>query len=234
MKIRVLLLAVALSLATPAFAGEDEDVLMSVLKSKYPSTQFTSVTKTAIDGLFEVAMGKTIAYTDKIGNIMVFGHMYDMPGQRDITAERLNALNKIDVKQLPLKNAIKTVKGNGKRTLYVFSDPDCPYCKALEQNLEKLNNVTIYTFLFPLAQLHPEAEAKSVGIWCAKDRAKSWRDYMLNGQPPAAAECKNPIKENVSLGQGLGINGTPSLFNARGEMRAGAMPAEQIEQWIAE
>ena len=71
-----------------------------------------------------------------------------------MTEERIAELGKIDVKSLPLNQAIKYVKGKGERTLYIFSDPDCPYCQRLEQNMVGVDNVTVYVFLYPLTSLH--------------------------------------------------------------------------------
>jgi thiol:disulfide interchange protein DsbC len=132
---------------------------------------------------------------------------------------------------LPLNQAIKVVKGNGSRKLAVFSDPDCPFCKQLEQQaLVGLNDVTIYTFLFPLAELHPDAANKAKAIWCAQDRTRAWQDWMLNGQlPKGATTCATPVEENAELGKKLGIRGTPLLIFANGKRVSGAIPAQEIE-----
>lgn len=174
-------------------------------------------------------MGKNIAYTDESGRYMLFGHIFDMEKQRDLTADALDDLNKVDVAQLPIKNSIVRVNGNGQRKIWLFSDPDCPFCKRLEQELSKIKNVTIYTFLFPLESLHPEARAHATAIWCAKDKAKAWDEFMRQGKLPESKSCDTPIEENLALGESLGINGTPTLFFEDGSRASGAMPAEQIE-----
>jgi thiol:disulfide interchange protein DsbC len=162
---------------------------------------------------------------------MLFGHLYDMKEQMDLTAQRLDEINKINVSALPLSDAIKTVKGDGSRTLYVFSDPDCPFCKQLEKELTRLDNVTIYTFLYPLVGLHPDAKRKAETIWCAKDRAKAWDDFMATGKlPDDVNKCDNPVERNIRLGGSLGLNGTPTIIFGNGMIVPGALPADEIER----
>lgn len=200
------------------------------LRSQYPQTTITFVRESPLKGIYEVVMGKNIAYTNADARYVVFGHLFDMTTQEDLSAATLEASNRIDVSRLPQGDAIKVVRGKGERTLYVFSDPDCPYCKRLEAALKKVENVTIYTFPMPLAGLHPDAVRKSRDIWCAKDRAKAWDDFMLSGTLPAEGNCDTPIDRNVKLGTALGINGTPSIIFANGTMAPGALPTTELER----
>ncbi|EPG34604.1 thiol:disulfide interchange protein DsbC [Acinetobacter colistiniresistens] len=148
----------------------------------------------------------------------------------------MSELTKIDVKQLPLDQAIKYVKGKGERILYVFSDPDCPYCQKLEQHMTSVDNVTVYLFLFPLKRLHPQAEAVANKIWCAKNQYEAWEDYMLHRKAPKnTTQCETPIQKNLVLGQKLQIDGTPTLFLQNGTRLSGSpQNAEQIEQLLQE
>ena len=226
--------AVAALCATAAYAADSEEVaLEKTLRGLYPSTQITGVRTTGIGGLFEVAMGKNIGYTNSDGRFFIFGHIFDMKTQQDLTAQRLDELNVVNFAELPLKDAIKTARGDGSRILAVFSDPDCPYCKKLEQDFLKLGNVTIYTFLFPLDGLHPDASKKAKLIWCSADKSAAWRDYMLHNKLPVTGKsCDSPVERNVQLGQKLNFNGTPTLVAADGRVLPGAAPVEQIEKWL--
>ena len=224
----------ALMLSVAAQADEGVESLEKRLKDLYPATQIERVQTSEISGLYEVMMGKNSAYTDATGRYFVFGHLYDMKTQRDLTAERMDKQQRINFAQLPLDDAIKTVHGKGERVLVVFSDPDCPFCKRLEPELDKLNNVTLYTFPYPLESLHPESPNKAVAVWCAPDRARAWADLMKTGKAPATKNCDNPIQRNIQLAQRLGVNGTPTLFAADGRMLPGAASSERIEQWLGE
>lgn len=216
--------------ATPSTIAAYE--LKTKLKESYPDTDIVAVQPSPMAGIYEVVMGKNIAYTDAKGEKFMVGRMYDMKTQTDLTEPRLAEINKADLSLLDKNRAIKTVKGNGKRVLYVFSDPDCPYCKRLEQTLRDVDDVTIYTFLYPIDALHPEARAVSESIWCAKDKRKAWDDFMLREIKPAAAKCANPIDINVQIAKKMGINGTPTLINASGILKAGALPITQILDFV--
>jgi thiol:disulfide interchange protein DsbC len=224
---------IAFAAASAVFAGTGD--VEKRLRERYPSTKITEVREGAIKGLYEVVMGRNVAYTDESGRYMIFGHLYDMKEQKDLTAQRLDEINKIDVSTLPLADAIKTVKGNGSRTLYVFSDPDCPFCRRLErETMQKLDNVTIYTFLYPLDGLHPDSKRKAETIWCAKDRAKAWGDFMTSGKlPDGRTQCNNPIERNIRLASSLGINGTPTIIMSDGAMVPGFVPAPELEQRLS-
>lgn len=229
------LLSLALLAAVPAFSAPDQDDALKEVAARfrqmYPKTKITSVNRSAVAGLYEVVMGETVAYTDETGRYFLIGHLFDMREQRDLTASRKEEAQRIEFPKSALGNAIKTVRGDGSRVLAIFSDIDCPYCKKLEAELAKLNNATIYTFMFPLEGLHPGAKEKSVAIWCASDRAKAWAD-AVSGVTPKAADCANPIEANIALGRSLGISGTPTLISLDGRVAPGAMPIERLEAWL--
>ncbi len=184
-------------------------------------------------GLYEVLIGGQIYYVDPEVTFVLAGRMFDPTTREDLTQKRLDVALKIDFKSLPLDRAVKTVRGDGSRVLVTFEDPNCGFCKKLWQNMGELKNVTIYTFLFPI--LSPDSMEKSKAIWCSKDRAASWDDYMVQGKAPApaAADCKNPLEQNVALGRDLQINGTPTIVFADGTRAAGALPLSMIDQRLA-
>src|SRR5262249_34027851 len=145
-----------------------------------------------------------------------------------------NERGRINFDSLPLNRAIKVVKGNGARKFAVFSDPDCPYCKALEKNLLPMTDYTMYVFLYPIASLHPDAPAKAHTLWCAKDRAAAWSAWMHEKKLSSADGCKgDPVDELQKLGQSLHIDSTPTLFFADGRRVAGAIPQDELEKNLA-
>lgn len=186
-----------------------------------------------VPGLWFVVLPQGPMYVDSSAQFVVQGQVYGLSTREPLTSKQLNAATpKVAWEDLPLKDAIKVVKGNGKRKLAVFSDPDCPYCRMLEQqSLSKIDNVTIYTFLFPLPQLHPDAERKSRLIWCAPDKAKAWNDWMLSNVLPTGSDsCATPLARTAELGKKLWVFGTPGVFFASGERAPGAIPPEEIEK----
>lgn len=212
--------------------GQTEARILADLKKKYPSTTFTTVTKAPLGNLFEVVMRQNIAYVDPDTNYLMFGHIFDMKTQHDMTQDRLEELNKLDFSSLPLDKAIKIVKGDGSRAFAVFTDPECPYCYQLEQNLLDVNNYTMYVFLFPIAELHPTAHTKAEAIWCSKDPVKAWAEAMLEHKEIVSTKCATPIAQVAALGQSLGVRGTPTLISSDGRRAPGAMPAQALETWL--
>jgi thiol:disulfide interchange protein DsbC len=214
-------------------AHADEASLRKAIENAYPKMTVESIVKTPYSGLYEVYMNGQIVYTDeKFSFLIAEGHLVDSKTKKDVTTERLADLSKIDFDRLPFDQAIKVVKGNGSRKMAVFSDVDCPFCKRLEQNeLSTITDVTIYTFLMPLDQLHPDAANKSKAIWCAADRTKAWQDWILNGQlPKKAGNCEVPLDKVAALAKKLGVTSTPTIFFADGKRMLGAYPAAEIEK----
>jgi len=203
------------------------------LQALYPATRFGAVNSTPWPGVFEVVMGANLAYVDETGQYFLFGHLYDMKTQRDLTADRKDTLARVEFSSLPLADAVKEVRGTGARTLAIFSDPDCPYCRRLEAEMKSLTDITIYTFFMPIASLHPEARSKAIAVWCSKDRLAAWHALMWRDEKISAKECLHPVDRNVALGDHLGVSGTPTLVAADGRVLPGAASNAQIEAWLA-
>lgn len=206
--------------------------LRATLEERMPGVKIGQINPGPLPGLFEVVVnGINVMYTDKKGELAFFGNLVNLKTQENITKKRAEELAFVDFAQIPLAQAIVKVKGDGSRKLVVFSDPDCPHCKQLEKELAFLNNVTIYTMLFPIEELHPDARKKSAAVWCSSDRTKAWDDLMLYGKEPAAAaeECKTPLDEINKLAQRLSITGTPGMVFQNGKLVPGALKTEEIE-----
>lgn len=219
--------------ALSTIAMADEASVKKAVEAAYPKFKVESVTKTVYAGLYEVFMGGQIIYTDeKMTFLIAEGRLVDPKTKKDITGERMEELTKIDFSSLPLDQAIKVVKGNGSRKLVVFSDVDCPYCKRLERNeLTNITDVTVYTFLYPIAQLHPDSASKSKSIWCAKDRVKAWDDWIMHDQlPKTTGTCDVPLEKIGELARKIGVTSTPTLIFADGKRMLGAQPYKEIER----
>ncbi|MBX9675730.1 MAG: DsbC family protein [Methylotenera sp.] len=222
-------------LALSQFAVADEASLKKAVEAAYPKFKVQSVVKTPYAGLYEVFMGGQIIYTDeKLTFLIAEGRLVDPKSKKDVTGERLEELTKIDFNSLPLEKAIKVVKGNGSRKLVVFSDVDCPYCKQLERKeLSNISDVTIYTFLYPIDQLHPDAANKSKTIWCASNRTKAWNDWIINNQlPSSAGNCEVPLEQVGELARKIGVTSTPTLIFSDGRRVMGAQPYKEIEKYL--
>jgi thiol:disulfide interchange protein DsbC len=217
-----------------ATAHADDATIKKNIEAKFPGAKVQSVTKTPYAGLYEVLVeGPQLIYSDDKANYVFMGAVLDLNAQKNLTEERMQKLTAVKFDTLPLGDAIKVVKGNGSRKIAVFSDADCPYCKKFEQELANVTDVTVYTFLYPLEQLHPEAGKKSKQIWCAPDKVKAWDDWMMKGTlAKNDGTCDNPVAKTVQLGQKLGIQGTPTIIFADGRRVPGMVPAAKLEQML--
>jgi thiol:disulfide interchange protein DsbC len=227
-------LAVSTAMAdTPAQPAEAVTV-KKLLEQKFPGAEIRFVGKTAYFGLYEAMLDDKLIYTDPKATYIFFGAIYDPNTKQNLTELRTRKLNRVAVNKLPLDLSFKRVKGNGSRTLIIFSDADCPYCHRLEDELKGVSDVTIYTFLFPIDTLHPNAAQKSKQIWCSADKAKAWDTFFASGKlPDNKGDCGDPVAKTQALGNSLKINATPTLIFADGTLIPGALPLPQIEKEMA-
>ncbi|CAN5232662.1 DsbC family protein [soil metagenome] len=215
-----------------AFA--QEAVIRKNLAERLPAlSKIDEVSKTPMNGLYEIRVNDSdIFYTDAEGNFLLQGNLIDTKAKRNLTEERVEKLSAIDFAALPLKDAFTQVRGNGKRRMAVFEDPNCGYCKRFERDLQKVNDVTIHTFLIPI--LSPDSVEKAKNIWCAKDKGKAWIDWMVRDQPTAKGSCDTAaLERNLAFSRKYKITGTPTIFFADGSRVPGAIGVEQIEKTLA-
>ncbi|GAB4118966.1 MAG: DsbC family protein [Rubrivivax sp.] len=226
------LFAVLALVASTAFA--QEAVIRKNLAERIPNfPKIDEVSKTPIEGLYEVRIGTEVLYTDESGSYLIQGSIIDTKTRTNLTEERLEKLSAIDFSTLPLKDAVVVKQGSGARRLVVFADPNCGFCKRFERDLSTLKDVTVYTFLYPI--LGPDSNVKSRDIWCAKDPGKAWRAWMVDGVTPPknVGACDTAaLDRNLALGRKHRVQGTPAMVFENGVRKPGALPAAQVEQLL--
>ncbi len=231
----MLALAAATGLAMATGALADEAAIRKNLAERLPRLPaIEEVTASPVPGLYEIRVnGSEIFYTDAQGNFLIQGNVIDTKAQRDLTEERIARLTAVAFDALPIKDSFTIVRGNGKRKVAVFEDPNCGYCKRFERDLQNVDNVTIHMFLYPI--LGQDSADKSRAIWCAKDKAKVWQDYMVRDTAiPQGANCDvSALARNVEFGRKYKITGTPTLIFADGARVPGAISSAQVEQLLS-
>ena len=231
--ISTLLTAVSLASLSLVATAQEAGIRKALAERIPQMDKIDEVRPTPMKGLYEVRIGTDLFYTDAKGNYVIQGELIDTKARRNLTEDRIAKLTAVDFSALPLKDAFTIVRGDGKRKVAVFEDPNCGYCKRFERDLQNVDNVTVYLFLYPI--LSPDSAEKSRNIWCAKDKTAAWQDYMIKDKTPAAASCDtSALQRNLAFGKKHKITGTPTLIFADGIRVPGAIGAQEVEKRLAE
>jgi thiol:disulfide interchange protein DsbC len=222
--------------ATSVCANEAQ--IRKVLEPKLGGGRIEGVQPAPIPGLFEVRVrsaegGVQVIYTDASATHVIVGRIIEARTDRDLTEERKRKLNAVKFESLPLDQAVKIQRGNGKRVLAMFSDPYCPACRQFERALAQIDDITVYVFMYPV--IRPENADHSRAVWCSPDRAKAWLELAAAPRPKvpeAAASCPNPVDKLLDTGRKLGVNSTPTLFLANGERLTGGLAAADLKELL--
>jgi len=212
----------------------DETSVRRSFQARFPEMKIESVSRMPFPGLYEIVFDGQVVYSDEKLTYMMLGNLFDLRSskQRNLTGERRDQIASGALAGAQA-NAIKRVRGNGKRVVYTFEDPNCGYCKELQKEINKMTDITVYTFLLPI--LSPDSVEKSKLVWCSKDRSRAWDDLMNKAFLPANGpkNCATPIEENEALAKRLGVRGAPAVYLANGQQVGGYMPADKLEQALA-
>ncbi|UJP05990.1 MAG: DsbC family protein [Nitrosomonas sp.] len=226
-KLFILLLAFCLASST---VWANETIVRNAVQIQFPEHNIDSLKKISALGLYEVVLGEDVFYVDEKAEYFFFGHLVDAKTKNSLTNDRIQeikAARRIPLTTLPLQHAIKVIKGDGSRQLAIYTDPNCPYCKRLEKELLSIDNITIYTLLYPVLNGSMELSKK---IWCSDNQIKAWDDFMLRGIAPADKACDTPLDVLVKSGRENRVTGTPTLIFADGSIVGGLIPAATIEE----
>lgn len=239
-KSKLVLQAVACAIAalmslSHVHADTTENIIKKNLTDRLPQLpRIDEISKSPMNGLYEVRLDETeIYYTDSEGNFLIQGNLIDTRTRKNLTEEKTDKLLSVSFDQLPFNDAFTIVRGSGKRKIAVFEDPNCGYCKRFEKDLQKVDNITVYLFLYPI--LSADSADKAKNIWCSKDKPKIWQDWMTRGQIPSNNTCDtSAMQRNLEYGKKHKINGTPTILLADGSRVPGAIEARELEKLITE
>ncbi|KDN94727.1 DsbC family protein [Hydrogenovibrio marinus] len=229
-----LLLALTIGLISTATLAGDKISLKESLQKKFPATPITSATFVkGIPGLVELVVAKNrILYTNESGDKIIVGHIYDPRTNVDLTQTRINDLTRVDFSKLPFKDSFTVTKGKGTREFAVFTDPECPFCHKLDNELQKLTDYKMHVFMFPLS-IHPGSKALSKQIWCSNNKGKAFESWMEKGTKPSSGKCDaSAIDRNVKFGMVNGISGTPAIIGKNGIVNSGWLPAKRLDSFL--
>lgn len=186
------------------------------------------INATPIKGIYEVLSENELFYTDDTGRYSFVGSsLIDTVERRDLTAEKLDRRMTIPFDQLPLKHAIKEVRGDGSQVFAVFEDPNCPICRVFTKFIDQIDNVTVYRFMFPV--ISPQSQSLARMAWCSDDRPRTWKSMMEGARPRLPETCDTAgLVDILRTGERFQINNTPTVVLASGMRLVGATPPEQF------
>ena len=216
--------------------SQAEKKVLERFKKANPDVPADGIRPTPMSGIYEISFGQQVAYINGNPNYLLMGHLINMRNHVDLTQTGIDYRHRVRFDRLPLKEAVKVVRGDGSRVFAVFSDPDCPYCRKLESELTTVTNYTMYVFLYPIASLHPQARMQADAIWCSADKSQAWTSYMAgkqDGPINGSTTCKTPIDDVQHLAEYLGVFGTPTMFNAKGQQHQGYFSGSEMEEFLS-
>jgi thiol:disulfide interchange protein DsbC len=188
---------------------------------------------------------KIVLYVDETGRYIFLGarngltFIYDLKKDKNLTAEVLEEINKLSSKDV--KNLDKYVAftyGNKGKVIYLFTDPECPFCQKLEPTLKKLadeGKIQIKVILYPLP-FHAHAKEKAIAMVCHNIgwkglQNKYWNNInMENLSKWQCEKGKKLVEESIKIGNKYGITGTPTIITQDGKKIVGALPEPVIKK----
>lgn len=201
----------------------------------------TAVKPAAVRGLYEVTLerdGKSaVGYLDYGKKHLMGGQIFDISSRQVVGAPQAGRqAERLDPATLTTADTLVMGNPKGKKRLFVFTDPECPYCAKEHLELEKLvadePDLAVYIKLFPL-KMHPHAYDKArviLGQRSLKLLEKSYAGQSL--QSPGTGDRKGPVDETIRFAQAAGINSTPTLVLPDGRIVPGYKDAKAIKELL--
>ncbi|RMT01292.1 Thiol:disulfide interchange protein DsbC [Pseudomonas coronafaciens pv. oryzae] len=218
------------------FAAADtapDQAIRKTLDSLQLELPVESISPSPLNGLYEVKLkGGRVLYASADGQFVMQGYLFQVQNGKPVNltekTERL-AISKT-INGIPLSDmVIYPAVGETKSHITVFTDTTCPYCHKLHEEVAQLNKmgVEVRYMAFPRQGLGSPGDEQLQAVWCSKDR-KSAMDRMVDGKDIKAAKCDNPVSKQYEIGQSIGVNGTPAIVLADGQVIPGYQPAAQV------
>lgn len=188
-----------------------------------------SVSETPISGLKEVRTDGQVVYMTEDGNFLFAGDIIDVRTKTNLTDI---ARGEMRIKVLEGSDKSEHIiygPANNPRTVYVFTDTSCPYCTKFHAEVPKLvaAGITVEYLAWPRGGPRGPGYGTMQGVWCSKDRAAAL-DKVFAGGKVDISSCAHPLRKHYELGASIDVQGTPSIYDARGNHLGGFVPAERI------
>ena len=230
---------VVVALAAPfAQAGENAELLAAQeqLKMTFSNMTVSHFAASPLPGVYEMLAGSRMMYFAPQSGILIIGELFSKDG-KSLTAEKKNLLQSEKVSELDQSIALIVGDPNAEKAIIEFTDPDCPYCRKLHQQLKTETNVKRVVFFSPLDQLHPTASKKVIHIFCSDDPAKAFDEVYGEsaGKKKKWLDCEKGRQMALAhkkVSDQFGVSGTPTVI--LGNSVVSGYREAQIAQYIEE
>ncbi len=217
--------------ATSAQADEVSERLTARMAKMFPKEKINDVTASPVPGLYEVLVGASLFYVSSDGRYVVHGDLIDLEAHVNISDQRRAQARKQVFEDMDEKGFIEfpAKAAETARTLYVFTDIDCGYCRKMHAEVGRLNEagIRVRYLAFPRSGLEGESFDKAVAVWCAPNRQEALTKAKL-GMLVTSPKCDNPVAKEYELGNAMGVTGTPAVYTDRGKQIGGYVPADEV------
>ena len=194
-----------------------------------PGTRVQAIAPTPIAGLYQTVANGQVLYLTPDGRYVIQGDAFDIKTRTPLNAATMDGLRRDAIAKLQPARMIRFAPAHPKYTVTVFTDIDCPYCKAFHANIARINQLGIAVdYLFwPRTGLGTPSAQKAVDVWCASDRQAALTQ-AFEGQPPRSASCQSPVAHDYNLGVDLGVQGTPTIIADNGVVLGGYVDPQEL------
>jgi thiol:disulfide interchange protein DsbC len=225
--------AVALGLAgCLAHAATPDDAIRGTLKSMQLDVPIEAIQESPMPGLYQVQLeGGRILYASPDGQFVLQGYLFQVKDGKGVNLTQKEEARGVAslINALPAKDLVIFAPAKPKTHITVFTDTDCGYCQKLHSEVPELNRLGVEVRYAAFPRQGPGSHGYNtlVSVWCAADRKQAMNLAKARKDIPTA-QCENPVLKQFELGQRIGVNGTPAIVLANGQLIPGYQPAPEL------
>ncbi|PJK06391.1 hypothetical protein CO612_02060 [Lysobacteraceae bacterium NML71-0210] len=214
-------------------AGSAGERAVQAIHSLNPNIKVDDVTDAPLPGFQQAIVGGQTLFISNDGRYLLQGSLFDMQAKRDLSGDALAKMRQRLLARVPASERIVFPAANPKHVVTVFTDVECGYCRRLHNAIDEYNKLGISIEYLAFPRMGPSSPDFAImeAVWCSNNRNKALTDAK-NGRNPQAVRCTNPVMSHWTLGQQIGLQGTPMIIGANGQNTPGYMPPEQLLQWL--
>jgi thiol:disulfide interchange protein DsbC len=232
MTIRTLVLMAALLMGAAGASADAglEKRLTTAVSRVLPDVEVTAIGPGPVKGIYEVMLGPTVLYISEDGQFIFKGDVFDLKTLDNVTAIRRGQARMEAFAEIGENSMIEFAPaGETKRTIYIYTDIDCGYCRKMHLEVGELNaaGIAVRYLAYPRSGIGGESYDKAVAVWCSRDRREALTASKA-GKTLHVATCPNPVEAQYHLGEAMGVRGTPAVYSDTGESIGGYVPAKEL------